>query len=285
MLTEKKLFKKKKLADLVKLSYKTIIFVFTVLLALPAMAQEDSEKEKDWNFTAAPYLLIPYMNGNVGIGPVEAGVDAGPEEIFNNLDMGFMLYFEASSDKWVASFDLLYMNLGGQGEISKFEKIDREGEAAVSVKQLGLTFNGLYRVTEWASVGLGFRVNSINQGVIAKIDAVPGPGPGDIELPARDVNVSMTQTWVDPLIVARFMTRFNDTKWRLGVSGDIGGFGIGSDLTWQVNPFVGYQFSKLFEIDLAYRWLAMDFETGSDADYFLYDMVISGPELGLLFHF
>jgi len=276
----------KKLENHVNRYYQTIIIALMILFALPAMAQEEANKERQWNFTAAPYLLIPYMNGNVGIGPVEANVDAGPSEIFGNLDAGLMLFFEASSDKWVASFDLLYMNLGGKGETPLLSR-----DASVDVKQLGLTFNGLYRVVEWASVGLGFRVNSINQGI--KMAAVPGPGPGDNDLfPA--VDVSMRQTWVDPLIVARVMTRFNDSNWRLGMVADIGGFGIdmniggldiGSNFTWQVNPFVGYQFSKLFEIDLAYRWLGMDYETGSDTDYFLYDMVISGPELGLLFHF
>jgi hypothetical protein len=257
--------------------HKIFLIALLVIFSLPSMAQEDSKKDKKWNFTAAPYLLMPYMNGDVALGPIGVNVDASPGEIFDNLDAGLMLYFEASSDKWVVNFDLLYMNLGGKGETLLLER-----ETAVDVRQLGLTFNGLYRVAEWASVGVGFRVNSIKQGL--KIAAVPGPGPGEDDIfPA--VDVSMTQTWVDPLIVARVMTRFNDTKWRLGLVADIGGFGIGSDLAWQINPFVGYQFSKLFEIDLAYRWLAMDYETGSGTDYFLYDMVISGPELGLLFHF
>ena len=279
MIPEKEIIKttKTKIGTPVSRYYQAIIIVLMILIALPTMAQEDAKKDKQWNFTAAPYLLVPYMNGNVGLGPVAVEVDASPGEIFDNLDFGMMLYFEASSDKWVINFDLLYMNLGSKGETFLLER-----ETAVDLKQLGLTFNGLYRVAEWASVGVGFRVNSIKQGL--KIAAVPGPGPGDNDIfPA--VDVSMTETWVDPLIVARVMTRFNDSNWRLGMVADIGGFGIGSDLAWQINPFVGYQFSKLFEIDLAYRWLAMDYETGSGADYFLYDMVISGPELGLLFHF
>jgi hypothetical protein len=254
-----------------------LIVMFLVLFSLPSIAQEDSKKDKKWNFTAAPYLLMPYMNGDVALGPIGVNVDASPGEIFDNLDAGLMLYFEASSDKWVVNFDLLYMNLGGKGETLVLPR-----EAIVDIRQLGLTFNGLYRVTEWASVGVGFRVNSIKQGL--KVAAAPGPGPGDEDIISA-VDRSMTQTWVDPLIVARVMTRFNDSNWRLGMVADIGGFGIGSDLAWQINPFVGYQFSKLFEIDLAYRWLAMDYETGSGTDYFLYDMVISGPELGLLFHF
>jgi len=279
MIPEKEIIKttKTKIDTHVNRSYQAIIIVLMILIALPSTAQEDAKKDKQWNFTLAPYLLVPHMNGNVGLGPVAVEVDASPGEIFDNLDFAMMLYFEASSDKWVINFDMLYMNLGSKGETFLLAR-----ETAVDLKQLGLTFNGLYRVAEWASVGVGFRVNSIKQGL--KIAAVPGPGPGDNDIfPA--VDVSMTETWVDPLIVARVMTRFNDSNWRLGMVADIGGFGIGSDLAWQINPFVGYQFSKLFEIDLAYRWLAMDYESGSGADYFLYDMVISGPELGLLFHF
>ena len=59
--------------------YRPLLIILIVLFAIPTMAQEESKNEKQWNFTAAPYLLIPYMNGNVGIGPIEAGVDAGPE--------------------------------------------------------------------------------------------------------------------------------------------------------------------------------------------------------------
>jgi hypothetical protein len=253
-----------------------LFIALIVMFSLPAMAQEDADKEKAWNFTAAPYLILPSMNGDVGLGDQLVNVDASAGDIFENLKGGLMLFFEASNDKWVVNFDLLYMKLGADGETPLLGR-----EADVEVKQLGLTFNGLYKVNSWASVGLGFRINSIDQSFY--IPELPGPGPGDIALPAIDR--SMNSTWVDPLIVARVMTRFDDSSWRLGMLADIGGFGIGSDLAWQINPFVGYQFSKLFEIDLAYRWLAMDYNTGSGTDKFVYDMMISGPEIGLLFHF
>ena len=84
------------------------------------------------------------------------------------------------------------------------------------------------------------------------------------------------------------MLRFTaplESNWKLGIRGDVGGFGMGSDITWQVFPFVGYRFSKLFEISGGYRALGMDYKTGSGTDAFLYDMVIFGPQLGLVFHF
>ncbi len=50
-------------------------------------------------------------------------------------------------------------------------------------------------------------------------------------------------------------------------------------------PFAGYRFSNLFELVLAYRALGMDYETGSGAELFAYDVVTFGPEIGFLFHF
>ena len=263
-----------------KIKFRFLHIILTVSLFFMssiASAQEDTPKEKKWNFTAAPYLILPSMNGEVGIGEQFVDVDADPGKIFDNLEGAFMFFFEASNEKWIVNFDFLYMKLGAGGTTPLLER-----PADVELKQLGLTFNGMYKVNDWAAVGVGFRINSIDQSFF--IPALAGPGPGDIELPAIDR--SANNSWVDPLIVARLMTRFDESNWRLGIVGDIGGFGIGSDLAWQLNPFVGYQFSKLFEIDLAYRWLSMDYNSGGvGPDYFLYDMVISGPEIGFFFHF
>ncbi len=256
-------------------AFLAILIGFLFISVNPTMAQnQDDEKVKKWNFVAAPYLLLPSMQGNVAINDIAIEVDASPGDIFNVLEGGFMLFFEASNSKWAVNMDILYMKLGEAGTTPIL------GRAAdLEIKQLGLTFNGLYRVAPWAEIGIGGRFNSIKQS--AEIAGI-GNTPGDM-LPGMEVSIE--QTWFDPLLVARVMTRFDGSQWRLGMLADIGGFGIGSDLAWQINPFVGYQFSKLFEIDLAYRWLSMDYESGADTDYFLYDMVISGPEIGFLFHF
>ena len=258
---------------------KSLFIIALLFIVFPAMAQdeikeEQSEKKentdgKKWHFTAAPYLLVPSMKGDVAIKGLPIDVNASPGDIFDNLDFGMMLFFEASTNKWAVNFDLLYMDLGKKGETPLLSR-----HAEVDMKQLAITVNGLYRINSWFEVGLGARVNSINAGV--KIAAADYVLPG--------VDFSMNETWVDPLIVMRGMTQIND-KWRLGMLANIGGFGIGSDIAWEINPFVGYQFSKLFEIDIAYRWLGMDYETGTGTDYFKYDMVISGPEIGFLFHF
>lgn len=237
--------------------------------ATPDINDQQIEEPKAWKFTAAPYLLLPAMNGDVAVNGIPVDVSVSPGDILDNLDFGMMLYFEATKDKWSFSFDLLYMDLGKKGSTPLASR-----EASVDIKQIGVTVNGLYRINNWLEAGIGSRLNSVKTGV--KI------AEGDYILPGTDF--SMTQTWFDPLIVTRLMTDLNE-KWRLGVLMDIGGFGLGSDFAWQINPFVGYRISELFEIAMAYRWLDMDYNNGSGTNYFLYDLTISGAELGFVFHF
>ncbi len=92
------------------------------------------------------------------------------------------------------------------------------------------------------------------------------------------------KVWFDPFLGARLQVP-NTRKWRLAIRGDVGGFGVGSDFAWQVYPTVGYRFSRLFELAVAYRWIDMDYTTGSGADEFRYNITTFGPEVGLLFHF
>jgi len=237
-----------------------------------AAAQESSNAEDSskWEFTVAPYLLFPHMDGSVTLRGFPVEVDVGPSEIFEKLDFGAMLYLEMANRDWSISLDGLYMNLGESGQTPVTGR-----DAEVDMKQLGITATGLRRVATWAEIGIGGRLNSLEGGLYV--------APGDVALP--EIDVSQTKTWFDPLIAARFTVPFENSKWRLGIRGDIGGFGIGSDIAWQVYPLVGYRFSHLFELGAGYRALGMKYETGSGSDLFVYDMVIFGPQIGLAFHF
>ena len=247
----------------------SLVVVFSFLSSYAQENESEKETNSEWNYTIAPYLLFPNMNGDVAIGPIGVDVSANPGDIFDNLDFGAMLYAEMSNKDWALTFDFLYMNLGKRGETPITER-----SAEADIRQLAITLTGLRRVNNWFEAGVAGRLNIIDQSVM--VDA------GEV-LPGS--NASMQETWFDPLIVARAKTDFNGSKWKGALLADIGGFGIGSDLAWQVKPSIGYQFSELFSIDLAYRWLSMKYETGAGENYFLYDMVISGAEIGFIFDF
>ncbi len=90
--------------------------------------------------------------------------------------------------------------------------------------------------------------------------------------------VSGSKTWVDPFIGFRAKLRLTN-KLYLAARGDIGGFGVGSDMTWNVFGGIGYQWNERFSTELGYRLLVTDYANGG----FVYDMRTSGIYLGMSF--
>src|SRR5690348_10064025 len=83
-----------------------------LLLAAAAGARAQGAPDDGWHFLVEPYAMFPNMEGETGIGnlpPVH--VDEDPQDIFDHLQMGAMLFFEARNDRWAFSTDLLYMDL------------------------------------------------------------------------------------------------------------------------------------------------------------------------------
>ena len=239
-----------------------------IAASLLAFSMVQTGFTQGFEFTIAPYALIPSMTGDVTVRGHSVEVDVGPGDIVEKLDFGAMLYLEASNQDWAFALDGLYMNLGEKGLTPLTQR-----ELEVDMKQLAVEARALRRVAPWAEIGIGGRINVLEGGLSV--------AAGDSILPGFDV--SQSKTWFDPLIVARLTVPL-ESQWHLGFIGDVGGFGIGSDFAWQVYPFVGYRFSKLFELSGAFRAIGMKYEEGSDNELFIYDMVIFGPEVGFLFH-
>ena len=64
---------------------------------------------------------------------------------------------------------------------------------------------------------------------------------------------------------------------QLQLRGDIGGFGVGCDLTWQATARVNWQVSHVFRLGLGYRWLDQDYESGTGSDTFTWNVLTQGP--------
>ena len=62
-----------------------------------------------------------------------------------------------------------------------------------------------------------------------------------------------------------------------GMSGNVAFKGIPADVDWQI--------SKLASVQVGYRFLYTDYETGSGLNRFKYDMLTSGPQVGFTLHF
>jgi hypothetical protein len=228
-----------------------------------------------WGFKVEPYLMLPAMNGQVGVGNLPAAdLNASVSDIFSKLKFGAMLNVEASNPKWTIGVDFLYMNLE---QDLKASNLINSGK--VNAKQMGLEVYGMRKLNPWLEIGAGALWNSLS----VEMDIVQNQVGGSTISRSGE----QTKSWVDPMIMARVKTPGANTPKKLyGVlKGDIGGFGVGSDFAWQLQVSGGYRFSRLFDMSIGYRFIGLDYTDESDGKAFVYDVVTSGLMIRLGFVF
>jgi hypothetical protein len=243
-----------------------------ILISNVIHGQESVSAKSKWNYLVEPYGMFPNMSGISALGNLpELNVEVESSQIFDNLQMGAMIYLEASNEKWNFNSDLLYMDLGKD---VKNSSLINSGE--ISAKQLGWELAGLYKVKPWLEVGVGALLNSIEMKLDINRNNIGGT--------TTKIKRETSQTWLDPMLIA-VIKNTPENKIIYSVRGEIGGFGIGSDLAWQIQAYAGYRFSKLFQIQGGYRIISLDYENGSGTDRFLYDVDTYGSVVRFGFNF
>jgi len=233
-----------------------LLFTLALISTLLPSALRAGE-EDPWSFDVSLYGLAAGMSGTAGLGPVNADVDVGFDEIWDNLKFGAMGTVRVGYDRWALSTDVIYMDL----EATK-DPFTAQVEQWMVQPQLE------YLVCEHFGLYAGARYNSL-----------------DLELNGPlGINPSATEDWWDPVVGARVSLPLGK-KFSFNVSGDIGGFGVGSDLAWQAFPYFNWQFTKWGSLQVGYRFLYTDYENGSGLDRFKYDIMSQGPQIGFTLHF
>jgi hypothetical protein len=94
------------------------------------------------------------------------------------------------------------------------------------------------------------------------------------------LNKSLSQTkskddfWFDPYVGLRGRYNFNKTYYT-AVRGEIGGFGVGADLMWEVEAVVGINLTRSIFTEIGYRALGGNFEEND----FRFETVMHGPQI------
>ena len=86
--------------------------------------------------------------------------------------------------------------------------------------------------------------------------------------------ISRQDDWFDPYVGLRGRYNFNKTYYT-AVRGEIGGFGVGADLMWEVEGVLGINLTRSIFTELGYRALGGNFEN----DNFKFDVVMHGPQI------
>ena len=100
----------------------------------------------------------------------------------------------------------------------------------------------------------------------------------------READIAPDVDWIEPFVGGRVTLRFSNRA-AVIVRGDAGGFGVGSDLTWSLVGTFQYYLSRAVSLDVGYRVLDIDYDQGSGANLFRFDVRMHGPLLGAVFRF
>jgi len=240
-----------------------LMVMMLVCFSASALAGEQAE-EGNWDFNLAPlYLWMVDMEGTLGVGPVTSYPDVPFSDIFDNLESVFTVHFEGMHrSNWGFFFDYSYLDIGASGPGPQGTTINID--MASTIVEVG----GLYRIKNgphnFDMLG-GVRYTKLEPDVTI---TPPGGKRG------------LSEDWYDPIVGVRYFYDFGN-KWMLSARGDIGGFGVGCDFTWNVAALVHFQPWKNVGFVAGYRALDQDYEDGSGSSRFAYDMRLAGPLLGL----
>ncbi len=229
-----------------------------LLHAMPVIAQEQSNA---WRFRVTPYFVGAAMNGDLTIHGRTATVDVGFDKILENLKFAAMLQLQAQKGRWSIGLDGIYMGLGATAS---------KPEADVTMDQWMVELSGAYQLAPGIEMLAGVRYNALSSSITFE----------NPRLAEKSGNVD----WFDPVVGTRLTARLS-TQWTLRGRADIGGFNVGSYMTWQAAAYVDFRASDLIAIVGGYRALSNNFETGSGDELFRYDVTVSGPTLGVSFAF
>ena len=226
--------------------------------------------ENPWSFTLTPYGWMTSIDGTISAGDRSADVDIAFKDVLKHLDMTMMMTAELRYNRWSFTGDLVYARL--HDDIAPPAGILFSSTHEVLKETIG-TFELGYRVVDSKTTFLDLFAGARVYNFYSQIRLIPNLGnPG--------VNNSGTQTWADPIFGLRgryFVSR----AVFLNFYGDIGGFGAGSDLSWQVLGGVGVQAARWCDVQLGYRALGFEYGSGNGKQ----EITTHGPIIGATIRF
>ena len=239
--------------------------------ATPASPQV-GEPTSDWHFAVSPYLWFPGVHGTIGALGRDVSVHATPGDLLSNFRFGLMGAFEARYKRIVLPLDLMWIRL--------------EDDKALPFPNLMATKAKLTGSELLLTPKIGYRLLDEKR---IKIDALTGFRYWHFSenlkfVPSNlNLNFSGSQNLVDPLVGGRVQLGLTP-KIVANVLGDVGGWGTGSQLEYQVAGVLGYKIKPKWTLQAGYRYLSIDYRNsnhGGTVVYLITNGVIFGATIDL----
>ncbi|MGB8555030.1 MAG: hypothetical protein WCD73_17055, partial [Pseudolabrys sp.] len=216
-----------------------------------------------WTFSLTPYGWVLSLNGSTTVKGRTTDVDAGffdilrhtqfPQDLMELAAMG-----EARYGRFALLTDIVYLKAGLGASITRSRGTDAingtvGASAGLKTWLVEAQFAGAYEMARWRglfSPGSSTALDLYAGGRVwwqrGEVDlAVTGTlNVFDLSL-TREGFLSATKSvsWVDPLVGARIRHQFDPT-WNFVLSGDVGGFGVGSKFSWQALALLEHEICR-----------------------------------------
>lgn len=236
-----------------------------------------------WQFRITPYLWAPQIESKVTVGGYGATINTYFPDIWRNLQAAGMVNLEAQKGKLGFFLNPIYLKLRGDGELTRIRDTSLPSPPTRDLTltlELGIVeFGAFYQIAKWPLDWKKGAGRAITLDVLAGGRYWYFHANLDTTSP---INPSRYDQWVDPIIGARTKIDLTD-KFMLNLESDIGGFGVGSEFSWNAQGSVAYQFTPRISAFAGYRILYIDYKAGSSNVQ--YKETIQGPVTGATFTF
>jgi hypothetical protein len=247
-----------------------VVVVAGLLVAATAsIARAQDDDPNAWHVTVAPYLWAIGLYGDVTIKGASAHLDASFADLLDTTDTLVALqgHVEISRGPIGVFGDFFYVK-------TKVEDAGTTG-LDVTTRMWFVDFGAQFRVLDTTTdrvPGLTFDIYAGGRYTSLEIDLDTRGQP----------SLNQQVDWIDPIVGGRLGVHFSPHVFML-FQGDVGGFGVGSDLTWSAMGLLGYKWQGAgveWAILGGYKALGEDYSTGSGLQRFKWDVTLHGPILG-----
>lgn len=222
----------------------------------------------DWRFSLLVYLWVPGFNGDVTAGDLSTDVDNNPINIWDSLNAAFLGEAELRKGPFTLTVNTIYLGF-------EADDLGLNNKTTADLDGIIVDVTAGWRVAQWeignnSTLSLspiaGFRYYAIGLGV-----DVDGVGDADVD----------EDLW-DPVVGARLAAEFGE-HWAINFRGDVGGFGVGTQLSWLADLNAAFWFNQHFFITAGYKVMGLDIDENSGPDLLQLQGVLHGPYVGIGF--
>ena len=229
---------------------------FAFVLAIPAAAnaQGAAAAPDRWTVELTPYLWAAGLDGTTAADGAGSEIDTDYKFFsLDNLDFALGTAVEARKGRWGMLGDAMYVEFS--------DAFDRAPSSEVEVSGGVFDMVGSMAASNGRPLELLFGLRYV--ALKATVDIAPVP------------RATARESWLDPLVGLRYTHTFNE-RWSVALRGDIGGFGVASDLATNVSAMFGWHINDKLTLRAGYRMLQMDF----DGDDLVLDATLQGYVFG-----